>query len=108
MLQLEIIKEFDRIIKDSTESRSLKDYLEEVDRYGQDEFVYYSETTELYDDYQEECEKWLDDLVDRTGMAPWELFPRWDYAVNSKYNKWNIITAMFEEYCRYLLDGLDQ
>lgn len=108
MLQLEIIKEFDRIIKDATESRSLKEYLEDVDRYGQDEFVYYSETTELYDDYQEECEKWLNDLVDRTGMAPWELFPRWDYAVNSRCNKWAIVTAMFEEHCRYLLDGLDQ
>lgn len=38
MLNLKINKEFDRIIKEATESRSLKEYLEEVDRYGQDEF----------------------------------------------------------------------
>lgn len=107
MLELEIYEEFDKIIKDATESRSLKEYLEEVDRYGQDEFVYYSETTELYDDYQEDCENWLDSQVDETGLKPWENFPKWDYAINSDDNKFIVIVAMFEEYCNYLLEGTE-
>lgn len=108
MLNLKINKEFDRIIKEATESRLLKEYLEEVDRYGQDEFVYYSETTELYDQYKSDCEEWLDDEVSESGLKPWEIFPNWDYAIDSDDDKFIVIVAMFEEYCNYLLEGLDQ
>lgn len=104
---LSITNEFKEIVKDATKDRSLKGYLQDTCRYGQDEFVYYDETTELYDDYQEDCEKWLDNLVDETGLNPWDIFPSWDYALDSKYNKWNIIVSMFEEYCDYLLEGME-
>ena len=105
---LSIIKEFDEIVECETEDFDLRTFLTEQLRYGQYAFTYYTETTALYDKYKEDCEKWLSDLVDETGLNPWELFPEWDYTVNSVYNKWNIIVAMFESYCDYLLEGLEQ
>ncbi|AZA17291.1 MAG: hypothetical protein HOU59_gp26 (endogenous virus) [Lactobacillus phage ViSo-2018a] len=105
MKKLEIYKEFDEIIKNAP---SLKDYLEEVDQYGQDEFVYYSETTELYDQYKSDCDDWIYEQVEETGLKPWELFEDWDYTINSDRNKFIVIAAMFEGYCRYLLEDYRQ
>lgn len=105
---LSIIKEFDKIIKDETEDYDLKEFLSDQCLYGQTVFTYYTETTSLYDNYKEDCESWLSDLVDETGLNPWEIFQEWDYAVDSIYNKWYIIVAMFEQYCDYLLEGLEQ
>ena len=104
---LSITKEFKDIIEDETEDYDLRDFLSDQCRYGQTVFIYYSETTKLYDEYKEDCESWLKDLVDETGMNPWEIFPEWDYAVDSDINKWNIVVAMFEEYCDYLLEDIE-
>ena len=106
MLDLSILKEFDEKIKIETQDYDLKDFLSDQCRYGQDVFVYYDETTGLYDEYKLDCEAWLNDQVDQTGLYPWELFSEWDYAVDSIYNKWYVVIAMFEEYCDYLLEGL--
>ena len=105
---LEITKKFKEIVKEETQDYDLRDFLHDQCQYGQTAFTYYSETTELYDDYDEDCEKWLDSLVDQTGMNPWELFPMWDYAVNSKFNKWTVVISMFEEFCDHLLEGSEQ
>ena len=108
MLELSILKEFDEMIKYETQDYDFKDFLSDQCRYGQDVFVYYEDTTALYDKYKVDCETWLDSLVDETGLDPWEIFPIWDYAVNSKENKWYVVVSMFEEYCDHLLEGLDQ
>ena len=107
MKKYEITKEFDDIINDTVENWSLREYLEEVENYGQTEFTYYSETTEMYDKYRQDCQEWLDDLVNETGMKPWEYFNSWDYDINSKENKWNVICAMFEQYCIDRLEGFE-
>ena len=107
MLDLSILKEFDEMIKYETQDYDLKDFLSDQCRYGQTVFVYYDETTGLYDEYKGDCECWLESIVDETGLNPWDIFPEWDYNVNSVYNKWSIIVAMFEEYCNYLLEGLE-
>lgn len=108
MLKLDIMDEFDKIIKYETEDYELRAFLKDQCTYGQSVFVYYNETTGLYDEYKADCETWLNSKVDETGLYPWELFSEWDYAVDSIYNKWYIIVAMFEEYCDYLLEGLEQ
>ena len=105
---LEITKEFKEIVKEETQDYSLKDFLTDQCRYGQDVFVYYYQTSDLYDEYEEDCNKWLDDLFDETGLNPWELFPNWDYTINSEINKWNIVISMFEEFSGHLLDDLEQ
>jgi hypothetical protein len=106
--QYEIEKEFKSIVDESTEDQPLREYLESVENNGQNEFIYYYETSDLYDDYSSECDKWLDEQVEAFGLKPWELFNGWDYSINSKYNKWIVVTAMFEEFCRDLLEELDE
>ena len=59
-----------------------------------DGLIYFWETSELFDEFEDECDDWLDEL----GLKPWEIFPDWDFAVNSKHNKNIVIWAMFEEY----------
>ena len=107
LTELSITKEFKGIIEDETEEYDLRDFLSDQCRYGQTAFVYYTETTALYDKYKDDCEYWLDRLVDEMGLDPWDIFPEWDYAVDSIYNKWHIIISMFEEYCDYLLEDLE-
>lgn len=104
--QYDIEKEFKDIVDDATQDRSLEEYLQEVVDYGQNEFCYYSETTSLYDEYSSDCEEWLDEQVENSGLKPWDLFTNWDYAINSEQNKWNVITAMFEDYCSDRLDEM--
>lgn len=105
---LKISKIFDEIVKDETQDYDLRAFLSDQCRYGQTVFVYYSETTELYDEYSSDCEEWLDEQVEETGLKPWDLFSEWDYAIDSDDNKFIVVVAMFEEYCCYLLEGLDQ
>lgn len=104
---LKIFKVFDNLIKDETEGYGLREYLEDTLTYGQTAFVYYKETSELYTRHRDECEAWLEDLESSRGLSPWEIFPDWDIFPDSEINKWIVITAMFEEYCRYMLEGLD-
>ena len=59
-----------------------------------DGLIYFWETSELFDEFEDECDDWLDEL----GLKPWEIFPNWDVAINSEYNKNTVIWAMFEEY----------
>lgn len=65
---------------------------------GVDGLIYYWETTELFDNFEDECNEWLWNLKEETGLNPWELFSNWDYSINSQYNKNTVIWAMFEEY----------
>ena len=58
------------------------------------QLIFHWETTELFDEFEDECNDWLREL----GFKPWEIFPDWDFAVNSKHNKNIVIWAMFEEY----------
>lgn len=107
MLNLEIVKEFDKIIKEQTEGYDLREYLQDTQAYGQTAFSYYRETSEMYDKYRSDCETWLEDIVSERGLNPWEIFPNWDIYPDSEINKWFVIVAMLEEYCNYLLDGLE-
>lgn len=104
--QYDIEKEFKDIVDDATQDQPLEEYLQGVVDYGQNEFCYYSETTSLYDEYSSDCEEWLDEQVENSGLKPWDLFTNWDYAINSEQNKWNVITAMFEDYCSDRLDEM--
>lgn len=104
--QYEIEKEFKDTIDESVGDQPLKEYLETVVN-GQTEFVYYYETSDLYDEYSSECDEWLDEKVEETGLKPWELFEDWDYSINSQCNKWIVITTMFEEFCYDLLDEME-
>ncbi|AIS73862.1 hypothetical protein LDL_004 [Lactobacillus phage Ldl1] len=108
MSNLEIVKVFEETIKDQTEGYDLREYLEDTLKYGQTAFTYYRETSELYDRYRSDCDAWLEDLVSERGLNPWEIFPEWDYAPNSEKNAWVVVVAMFEEYCRYLLEDYGQ
>jgi hypothetical protein len=58
----------------------------------------YSDTTELFDNFEDECNDWLEESTEETGLNPFELFPNWDVAINSACNKNIIIWAMFEDY----------
>lgn len=107
LTELNIVEKFYEIVKEETQDYDLKTFLSDQCRYGQTVFSYYTETTSLYDEYSSDCEEWLDEQVEETGLNPWDIFPNWDYTVNSVYNKWNIVVAMFEEYCNYLLEGLE-
>ena len=103
--QYEIENEFKIIVNDACDGQSLKDYLQGVKDYGQQEFSYYYQTTDLYDKYRSNCQDWLENLVSETGMKPWNIFENWDYVPGSETNKWIVISEMFEEYC---LDRLDK
>ena len=103
MKEYEITKEFEQIVDEASEGQSLISYLKEVRDYGQEYFIYYHETTDLYDKYASDCDDWASDL----GMKPWDLFGDWDLSINSEQNKWLIVTAMFEQYCIDRLDELE-
>ena len=60
--------------------------------------IYFWETTELFDNFEDECNEWLEELTKETGLNPFELFHNWDVAINSEHNKNTVIWAMFEEY----------
>ena len=60
--------------------------------------AFFNQTTELFDNFEDECNDWLEELTEETGLNPFELFQNWDVAINSAYNKNIIIWAMFEEY----------
>ena len=60
--------------------------------------ISYRETTELFDNFEDECNEWIADLKEETGLDPWDLFSDWDYSINSQYNKNTVIWKMFEEY----------
>ena len=60
--------------------------------------AFFNQTTELFDNFEDECNDWLEELTEGTGLNPFELFPDWDVAINSEHNKNTVILAMFEEY----------
>lgn len=106
--ELSIVEEFDAIIKDETVDYDLKEFLSDQCQYGQTVFVYYAETTDLYDKYKADCQDWLENLVSETGMKPWDIFEDWDYVPGSEVNKWIVISEMFEEYCITRLDKINK
>lgn len=63
--------------------------------------IYYWETTELFDNFKDECNDWLENLKEETGLNPWDLFDDWNIAINSEQNKNTVIWAMFEEYVAF-------
>ena len=105
--EYEITNEFKGMVDDATEDQPLKEYLQGVVDYGQDQFVYYLETTKMYDEYKSDCDDWLYNQVEETGLKPWNLFRDWDYVPDSEQNKWNVVVAMFEEYCEDRLEELE-
>ena len=106
--QYEIENEFKIIVDDACDGQSLKDYLQGVKDYGQQEFSYYYQTTDLYDKYRSNCQDWLENLVSETGMKPWNIFEKWDYVPGSEINKWIVVSEMFEEYCITRLDKINK
>ena len=60
--------------------------------------AFFNQTTELFDNFEDECNDWLEELTEGTGLNPFELFPGWDVAINSEHNKNTVIWTMFEEY----------
>ena len=62
------------------------------------ELIYYKDTVALYDEFEDECDEWLEEQVNQTGLQPNKLFRDWDIAINSDLNKNTVIWAMFEEY----------
>ena len=106
--QYEIENEFRDIIDETRKDQTLKDYLQGVKDYGQQEFSYYNQTTGLYDKYRSNCQDWLETLVSETGMKPWDIFESWDYVPGSEANKWIVISKMFEEYCIARLDKINK
>ena len=62
------------------------------------ELIYYKDTVALYDEFEYECEEWLYELIEQTGLLPDQLFRDWDNSINSVLNKNTVIWAMFEEY----------
>lgn len=101
---MKIVEVFDDLIKDEA-GYGLREYLEDTLTYGQSAFTYYWEGAELYDQWRSDCEAWLETLVSERGLKPWEIFPDWEVFPDSEINKWLVITAMFEEYCQYMLEG---
>jgi hypothetical protein len=106
--QYEIEKEFKSIVDGACDGQPLKDYLQGVQDYGQQEFSYYYQATDLYDKYRSDCQDWLENLVSETGMKPWDIFENWDYIPGSEINKWIVISEMFEEYCITRLDKINK
>ena len=106
--QYEIENEFRDIINETRKDQTLKDYLQGVKDYGQQEFSYYNQTTGLYDKYRSNCQDWLENLVYEKGMKPWDIFENWDYVPGSETNKWIVISEMFEEYCITRLDEINK
>ena len=49
--------------------------------------VYFNQTSELFDNFEDECNDWLEELTEETGLNPFELFKNWDVAINSEHNK---------------------
>ena len=62
------------------------------------ELIYYKDTVALYDEFEDECDEWLNKQIEQTGLRPDQLFRDWDYSINSDLNKNAVIWAMFEEY----------
>ena len=60
--------------------------------------AFFNQTSELFDNFEDECNDWLEELTEGTGLNPFELFKNWDVAINSEHNKNTVIWAMFEEY----------
>ena len=108
MKDYEITKEFSKLVDDACDGQSLKDYLQGVQDYGQQEFSYYYQTTDLYDKYRSNCQDWLENLVNNSGLKPWEIFEKWDYVPGSETNKWIVVSEMFEEYCITRLDKINK
>lgn len=104
-MEYEIERVFDRVIDKAIKERSLKlkDYLQSVKDCGGQVFNY-SQTKKLYDKHRDDCESWLENLEIEKGIKPEDIFPNWDYAVNSKENKRHVIVAMFKEYCSSMLE----
>ena len=62
------------------------------------ELIYYKDTVALYDEFEDECDEWLNEQIEQTGLRPDQLFRDWDNSINSYLNKNIVIWAMFEEY----------
>ena len=62
------------------------------------ELIYYKDTVALYDKFEDECDGWLTEQIEQTGLLPEQLFRDWDHSINSVLNKNTVIWAMFEEY----------
>ena len=87
-------KNVDDFRSDLMKHGNIHDCISEILMDMDTQLIFHWETTELFDEFEYECNDWLRQL----GFKPWEKFPDWDFAVNSKHNKNIVIWAMFEEY----------
>ena len=62
------------------------------------ELIYYKDTVALYDEFEDECDEWLNEQIEQTGLRPDQLFRYRDNSINSDLNKNIVIWAMFEEF----------
>ena len=116
--QFKISKEFNKIIAKACEDQQLENFLEEeidFDCSGLD----FDDTTQLYDEYEDECIEWFNYFFEKTGMSPLEFCKAcdWDYildeendrclVMDSDKNKFLLATSMFEHYCIEIYNNLD-
>ena len=116
--QFKISKEFNKIIAKACEDQPLENFLEEeidFDCSGLD----FDDTTQLYDEYEDECIEWFNYFFEKTGMSPLEFCKAcdWDYildeendrclVMDSDKNKFLLATSMFEHYCIEIYNNLD-
>ena len=116
--KFKISKEFNKIIAKACEDQPLEDFLEEeidFDCSGLD----FDDTSQLYDEYQDECIEWFNYFFEKTGMSPLEFCKAcdWDYVLDeendkclvmdSDKNKFLLVTSMFEHYCIEIYNNMD-
>lgn len=115
-MQHKIADEFNDIIEDYCEDRSVTGFLEEVT--GSDDYqqrINSIEAIQLYDENEDECVDWLNWLMTDCGLEPLEFatLRDWDYVLNietgqfviidTDKNKIFIVNEMFASYCDELL-----
>ncbi len=118
-MQRKIADEFNKIIDEACEDRSVTGFLKEVacsDDYDEKINPHYA--IQLYDKNEDECVDWLNWLITDCGLEPLEFatLRDWDYILNEETgqfviidtdrNKTFIINNMFANYCSELLDIL--
>lgn len=118
-MQHKIAEEFNDIIENECEDRSVTSFLKEVagaDNY--EERISPRQAIQLYDENEDDCVGWLNYLVNDCGLEPLEFstLRDWDYILNEETgqfviidtdrNKTFIVNDMFANYCSELLDIL--
>lgn len=113
---MESIKQvFDNIISNNAiHYGSVKKFLEAVDEHGAEfsgvgELLLYEDTDEIFDDYEDAFNDFLEDYCDACGViAPNEIFFSWENRINSSSNKHAVVITAFENYVANLLRAIEE